>query len=94
MNKLGKTSKHGDQPIASTESAPQKIIERGSVVTLKDPPGNESTYVVLGFHNKHYNKWFLMMEQNEKQALASEQRKAKLSLQTRHVELNDGPAMH
>lgn len=50
------------------------IIERDVVVTLCAKDEVEHDYVVLGVYNKHYNKWFLM-EQDDKEKLESEQKK-------------------
>ena len=50
-------------PQPMPEGATDKdIVERGVVVTLEDDEDATASYVVMGVHGKHYNKWYLTLQ--------------------------------
>jgi len=65
------TKKATTQEGGESKEEEMTVVDRGTIVTLKDADGE---FKVLGVFNKFYNKWFLR-NQSDKKALGLEQQK-------------------
>ena len=68
-------SEEGKEPEPDEEPT-VSVVERDSIVVLKDGNGQQADFIVMGSYNKFYNKWFLA-SQDDKQALSLEQKNKK-----------------
>ena len=78
-------AKQGKAAGTETPSKDKPIIKRGTIITAHcKASARDNSYVILGIYNKHYNKWFLV-EQDDPQKLEAATKLSKTRIQLRRL---------